>query len=177
MGQFEVTQAQYQQITGQNPATSSGSQFVDPQKPIINVDSDDAVAFCQALSQRTGRNYVLPTGAQWEYACRACTTTPFHFGETITPDLVNYGSNDRDAANEPEGTYRWETTPVGSFPPNPWGLHDMHGNVWEQCANEYHWDYRGGCWMNFARDTSSASESIIPWGDNGFRVLLSSRIP
>jgi formylglycine-generating enzyme required for sulfatase activity len=140
MGQFEITQAQYQRITKENPATNSSSEFVDPQKPIINVTREDAVAFCQALSGATKRNYRLPTEAEWEYACRACTTTPFHFGETITPALVNYDGN-YPYANAAKGDDRQQTTPVGSFPPNAWGLYDMHGNVWEWCADEYYEDY------------------------------------
>ena len=210
MGQFEITQAQYQRVTNQNPATGSDDKFVDPQKPIINVSWEDAVAFCKALSDRTGRTYRLPTEAEREYACRACTTTPFHFGESITPDVVNYDGN-YPYANAAKGEHRQQTTPVGSFPPNPWGLYDMHGNVWEWCADQWYNSYndkpdelkqdgsiawtqnntnvlpsesgdhllRGGSWYSLARDTRSADRGrrLIRYYDNGFRVLLSSRIP
>ena len=79
---------------------------------------------------------------EWEYACRSLTTTPFHFGETITGDLANYRAN-QIYANEPKGEYREKTTPVGSFPPNDFGLYDMHGNVWEWCEDDVHDNYEG----------------------------------
>ena len=84
----------------------------------------------------TGKDYRLPSESEWEYACRAGTTTPFYFGETITPELVNYDGN-ATYGNSPEGEYRGETTPVGQFPPNAFGLYDMHGNVCEFCQYKY----------------------------------------
>ena len=95
-----------------------------------------AVEFCKRLSQATGKEYKLPSEAEWEYACRAGTTTPFYFGETITTELVNY-NGDYTYANAPRGEYGVRTTPVGSFPPNAFGLYDMHGNVFEWCADTY----------------------------------------
>jgi formylglycine-generating enzyme required for sulfatase activity len=94
----------------------------------------------------------LPSEAQWEYACRAGSTTPFHCGETISPELANYDSN-YSYANGPKGTYRQQTTEVASFPANAWGLHDMHGNVWECCADHWHGSYKGApadgsAWLN-----------------------------
>jgi len=83
----------------------------------------------------------LPSEAEWEYACRAGTTTPFYFGETITPDLVNYDGN-YPYGKAPKGKYREETTPVGSFPPNAFGLYDMHGNVWEWCEDMWRENYK-----------------------------------
>ena len=88
----------------------------------------DVMEFCNRLSQRTGRRYTLPSEAQWEYACRAGTTTPFYCGATITPELANYDGN-QTYANGPKGESQGKTTPVASFPANAWGLHDMHGNV------------------------------------------------
>jgi formylglycine-generating enzyme required for sulfatase activity len=102
----------------------------------------DAIEFCARLSQRTGRRYTLPSEAQWEYACRAGTTTPFHFGETITSELANYDASSTDG-NGPKGAYRKQTTPVCLFPANAWGLQDMHGNVWEWCLDHWHESYEG----------------------------------
>ena len=116
---------------GNNPAYFKGNN-----RPVECVSWNNAVNFCQKLSQKTGKNYKLPSEAQWEYACRAGTTTPFYFGESITPDLVNYDGNYAYAA-APKGQYRKQTTDVGTFPPNAFGLYDMHGNVWEWC--EYDW--------------------------------------
>jgi len=102
----------------------------------------DAMEFCNRLSQRTGRTYTLPSEAQWEYACRAGTTTPFHFGATITAELANYDA-DVTYANGPKGVSRKVTTSVASFPANAWGLHDLHGNVWEWCLDHWHNSYEG----------------------------------
>jgi len=100
------------------------------------------VKFCQKLSEKTGKTYRLPSEAEWEYACRARTTTPFYFGETITPDLVNYDGN-YPYGSAPKGLSRKQTTDVGSFPPNSFGLYDMHGNVWEWCSDKWHGNYSG----------------------------------
>ncbi|WP_148292429.1 formylglycine-generating enzyme family protein, partial [Planktothrix prolifica] len=111
-------------------------------RPVENVSWYDAVEFCARLLQRTGRPYRLPSEAQWEYACRAGTTTPFYFGETLTSDLANYDGTET-YAEEPKGIYRQETTPVGQFPPNAFGLYDLHGNFWEWCADPWHENYQG----------------------------------
>ncbi|MDZ8239968.1 MAG: SUMF1/EgtB/PvdO family nonheme iron enzyme [Nostoc sp. ChiQUE01a] len=147
MGKFEVTQEQYQQIMGSNP-----SRFQGAKRPVEKVSWNDAVEFCKKLSQKTGHEYRLPSEAEWEYACRAGTTTPFHFGETITTDLANYYGNDTYAF-APKGKYRQETTEVGSFPLNAFGLYDMHGNVWEWCQDTWHDSYKGApsngsAWIN-----------------------------
>jgi formylglycine-generating enzyme required for sulfatase activity len=129
MGKYPVTQKQWETIMGNNPSGFKGAN-----RPVENVSWEDAADFCEKLSQKTGKNYRLPTEAEWEYACRAGTTTPFYFGETITPDLVNYdGKNPYGSA--PKGRYREETTDAGSFPPNAFGLYDMHGNVYEWCQD------------------------------------------
>jgi formylglycine-generating enzyme required for sulfatase activity len=111
-------------------------------RPVERVSWEEAMEFCARLSQRTGRRYRLPSEAQWEYACRAGTTTPFHFGETITSKLANYDAS-FTYANGPKGDYRKQTSPVGMFPANDWGLQDMHGNVWEWCLDHWHGSYEG----------------------------------
>jgi formylglycine-generating enzyme required for sulfatase activity len=137
MGKYPITQRQWQAVMGENP-----SYFKGDNRPVENVSWEDVVAFCQRLSEKTGKTYRLPSEAEWEYACRAGTTTPFYFGETITTDLVNYHGEYPYAA-APEGVYREETTEVGIFPPNAFGLYDMHGNVWEWCADPWHDNYNG----------------------------------
>ncbi len=135
MGKYELTQVQYQAIIGTNP-----SKFKGDNRPVERVSWNNAVEFCKKLSQKTGKKYRLPSEAEWEYACRAGTTTPFCFGESITPDLVNYNGN-YTYASAPKGKYRQQTTDVGTFPPNSFGLYDMHGNVWEWCQDDYKNDY------------------------------------
>jgi formylglycine-generating enzyme required for sulfatase activity/predicted Ser/Thr protein kinase len=146
MGKYAVTQAQWKAVAllpkvsrDLNPDPSG---FKGANRPVENVLWEDAMEFCARLSKKTGRDYRLPSEAEWEYACRAGTTTPFHFGETITPDLANYDGNYAYASG-PKGKYRQETTNVGSFPPNAFGLYDMHGNVWEWCADFWHDNYAG----------------------------------
>jgi formylglycine-generating enzyme required for sulfatase activity len=147
MGRYVVTQAQYQAIMGTNPA-----QFKGANRPVESVSWDEAVDFCQRLSKRTGRTYDLPSEAEWEYACRAGTTTPFYFGETITTGLANYRGTDWEYQGKTHpgfygqgsrGSYRETTTDVGIFSPNAWGLYDMHGNVWEWCLDHYRQSYQG----------------------------------
>ena len=190
MGKFAVTQAQYQAIMGNNP-----SHFKGEKRPVEQVSWHDAIAFCQKLSKKTGNLYRLPSEAEWEYACRAGTTTPFYFGETITPDLVNFDGN-YTYGSAPKGIYREQTIDAGSFPPNGFGLYDMHGNVWEWCEDVYHKTYegaptngnawnvggetdtrllRGGSWVNGPRYCRSAVRyRITPDGCSrliGFRVV------
>ena len=131
MAKYELTQAQYQAIMGSNPSAFKGNN-----RPVERVSWNDAVTFCEKLSQKTQKYYRLPSEAEWEYACRAGTTTPFYFGESITPELVNYDGNYTYASAQ-KGQYRQQTTDVGSFPPNAFGLYDMHGNVWEWCQDDY----------------------------------------
>ena len=184
MGKYPVTQAQWKAV-GALPEINR--RFFKANQPVEDVWLSEVMKFCALLSKKTGKIYRLPSEAQWEYACRAGTTTPFHFGETITADLANYGS------------YREEKTDVGSFPPNAFGLYDMHGNVWELCADPWHENYhgapldgsvwesggknyfrllRGGSWYADPSECRSAYRSNFDtcFGeyDFGFRVVCSS---
>ena len=131
------------------------------QRPVDNVSWLEAIEFCSRLSQRTGRPYTLPSEAQWEYACRAGTTTAFHFGETITPELANYDGTSTYADGS-KGEVRKQTNPVGMFPANAWGLQDMHGNVGEWCLDHWHHSYEGApadgsAWLNPAEPNNKAT--------------------
>ena len=137
MSKYPITQEQYEVIMGNNP-----SRFIGEKRPVEKVSWQDATKFCQRLSRKMGRDYRLPRESQWEYACRAGTTTPFNFGKTITPELVNYNGK-YPYGNAPKGKYRQQTTDVGIFPPNAFGLYDMYGNVWEWCAEEWDDNYDG----------------------------------
>ena len=197
MSKYPITQNQYQAIMGENP-----SYFTGEKRPVERVSWYDATEFCQQLSQKTGKNYRLPGESQWEYACRAGTTTPFYFGETITSELVNFNGK-RTYADAPKGTNRKQTTDVGSFPPNTFGLYDMHGNVWEWCADDWHDNYegapsdgsawlekdqkehypllRGGSWSNIPDRCRSASRSSyyrrdLHDFDIGFRIVCGGGI-
>jgi len=136
MGVCEVTQQQYQAVMGKNP-----SRFQGPQNPADHVSWKEAVEFCEKLSRKTGKTVRLPTEAQWEYACRANTTTPFHTGQTISTEQANYDGN-YVYGNGRKGTFRRTTLAVGSFNPNGFGLYDMHGNVWEWCSDWYADSYK-----------------------------------
>jgi eukaryotic-like serine/threonine-protein kinase len=136
IGKYAVTQQQWETVMGNNPSSFKGAK-----RPVERVSWDDAVEFCKRLSKRIGKTYRLPTEAEWEYACRAGTTTPFHFGETITTDLANYDGN-YTYANAVKGEYREQTTDVGKFLPNGFGLYDMHGNIWEWCQDAWHDSYK-----------------------------------
>jgi formylglycine-generating enzyme required for sulfatase activity len=146
MGKYPITQAQWQAIAATakididletNPSNFTGNEL-----PVERVTWYQATEFCKRLSRETKQEYRLPSEAEWEYACRAGTTTPFYFGETITGKLANHNASNT-YADEPKGEYRKETTPVGQFPPNAFGLYDMHGNVWEWCADTWHDNYDG----------------------------------
>ncbi|WP_434685206.1 caspase, EACC1-associated type [Pseudanabaena minima] len=190
MGKYEVTQAQWQAIMETNPSSFKNN----PQNPVETVTWDDAQEFCKKISQKTGQEFRLPSEAEWEYACRAGTTTAYSFGDSDSL-LGKYAVYERNSSSKPN--------PVGqNREPNPWGLYDMHGNVWEWCQDRYE-KYggesdlirrtgkpvtttnnnkfrlrvlRGGSWSNSARDCRSASrfshDAHLSWFNPiGFRVV------
>lgn len=146
LSKYPITQAQWRAIASlpkiRLDLDPEPSNFIGDTRPVERITKEEAIEFCVRLWQKTGRLYCLPSEAQWEYACRANTTTPFHFGETITTNLANY-NGEYCYEHEPAGIFRRETLPVGSFPPNAFGLYDMHGNVFEFCADNWHENYLG----------------------------------
>ncbi len=192
LGQTPITQAQWRAVAqsqerpgerwdlmlNPNPSRFMGDQgglvpgeANTDHRPVERVSWLAAIEFCNRLSQRTGRTYTLPSEAQWEYACRAGTTTPFHFGETITPELANYNGNVAYGKG-PKGVNRQQTTPVGMFPANAWGLHDLHGNVWEWCLDHWHASYEGAptdgrAWLNATDQRELSQPRLLRGGALG----------
>ncbi|MEO0987773.1 MAG: SUMF1/EgtB/PvdO family nonheme iron enzyme [Cyanobacteria bacterium J06639_14] len=174
MSRYPITQAQWRSVVElpqeQRALNPAPSRFKGDMRPVESVSWDDAMEFCARLSTHTGREYRLPGEAEWEYACRAGTTTPFHFGETITTDLANYrGTDDKsfrwkgNYGTGPKGKYRAETTPVDHFKvANAFGLCDMHGNVWEWCLDHWHGSYD---------NTQTDGSAWLTEDENAFRVL------
>jgi formylglycine-generating enzyme required for sulfatase activity len=207
LGKYQVTQAQWKAVAAfpqvNKELKLDPSRFKGDNRPVEQVSWYDAVEFCDRLSRHTKRQYRLPSEAEWEYACRAGTKTPFHFGETITTDLANY-DGESTYGDGVEGVNRGETTEVGSFGvANNFGLYDMHGNVYEWCLDDWHNDYtdapadgsawfssddklsdktgravlRGGSWISNPQFCRSASRIINNRDDHddlfGFRVVCS----
>ncbi|MBO3457297.1 formylglycine-generating enzyme family protein [Aetokthonos hydrillicola Thurmond2011] len=212
MGRYPITQAQWKTVAALDKVNRDlnpdPSRFKGDNRPVECVSWYDAVEFCQRLSNKhPKRQYRLPSESEWEYACRAGSTTPFHFGDTISTDVANYcGTDDKENkwsgsyGRGSKGIYRQETTEVGSFDAaNGFGLYDMHGNVWEWCADHWHDNYegaptdgsawvdenendnrsrrllRGGSWISLPEVCRSASRSFCYPVDDylyvGFRVV------
>jgi formylglycine-generating enzyme required for sulfatase activity len=166
MARFPITQIQWRKVarlpTIHRSLNPDPSYFKGDQHPVEQVSWLDAIEFCDRLSQLTQRLYRLPSEAEWEYACRAASETPFHFGETLNPEFCNYDGNDSYGEGE-AGIYRQSTVPVGSLASvNAFGLADMHGNVWEWCADLWHETYH---------DAPSDSRAWDNAGDSNRRVL------
>jgi len=172
MGQMEVTQGQYKSVMDAQPW--SGQDYVqeDANNPAVYVTLDDAMEFCRKLSQQEGKTYRLPTEGEWEYACRAGTTTRFSFGDSDS-SLGDYAWFVGNAMDVDEGYAHT----VAQKKPNPWGLYDMHGNVWEWCSRTGSVRvYRGGGWGHSPRFCRSAFPSYAPLNRGvslGFRVARS----
>ncbi|MFA5258000.1 MAG: SUMF1/EgtB/PvdO family nonheme iron enzyme, partial [Opitutales bacterium] len=198
LGKYVVTQAQWQAVMGNNPSFFSGA---GGNAPVEQISWDDAMEFCRKLTEKEraaeriplGYEYSLPTEAQWEYACRAGTKTPFHYGSSLDSGMANF-DGDKPYGNGAKGEARGKTSTVGLFKPNAWGLYDMHGNVWEWCI-DWFGDYppgsatdpvglatgtsrsfRGGCWFYGANYCRSAFRNRgspdIRFSDLGFRLAI-----
>ena len=174
LAKYPVTQAQWRFVAGldqiNRELNADPSHFKGDERPVETVSWHEAVEFCDRLSHHTGNEYNLPTEAQWEYACRAGTTTPFHFGDTILPKIANYSCTE-SYGNAPRGKHRQQTTPVDEFDvANAFGLCDMHGNVWEWCADHRHDTYEnaptdGSTWLSDDEDAIRVTRGGS-WSDN-----------
>ncbi|MFM6549654.1 MAG: formylglycine-generating enzyme family protein [Dolichospermum sp.] len=200
MGKYPITQAQWRTVAElpqvNQKLQPNPSRFEGANRPVEQVSWYEAVEFCARLSRIENKVYRLPTEAEWEYACRAGTTTPLYFGDRITTELANYDGN-YTYGDGLKGVHRKGTTDVGFFPPNLFGLHDMHGNVWEWCQDDWHDNYegapidgsawisltnrtvlRGGSWNYYPVLCRSASRNwnnaVVDYNNFGFRVVCST---
>lgn len=193
IGKYEITQEQYEAVTGKKPSKYKGKN-----RPVEKVTWNDALEFCNLLTEKTGLTFTLPTEAQWEYSCRAGSATVFAFGDCLEVSQANFDGNYPLRGCPKEDDYLMETWDVGSGMPNAWGLYDMHGNVWEWCldwyANDYVTDdsnrnpkgptegrnrvFRGGCWNSDAGNCRSAARfSALPTASGeivGFRIAYNN---
>lgn len=184
MGKYEVTQAQWRVVASlpkvNRDLAAGPSRFTGDNLPVEQVSWEDAFEFCERLSRATGRQYRLPTEAEWEYACHAGSTSQYAFGETITPELVNYNGNFPYGAAT-KGTYRQQTTPVGSLGvANLFGLFDIHGNVWEWCLDTWQENYNGAPMDGGVREGGDSRFRVLrggSWGDLGFNCRAANRLP
>ena len=173
LGRYPVTQAQWRIVAEEysqqeRELKPDPSRFKGDNLPVEQVSWEEAVEFCLRLSKKTGKTYRLPSEAEWEYACRAGTTTPFHFGDMITTEVANFDGN-YTYNDSPKGEYREKTTEVGLFPANRWGLNDMHGNVWEWCEDDWHKDYQkapqnGSAWKDQTQKEASEDYKVLRGG-------------
>ena len=198
MGKYPVTQKQWRLVAAlpkiKIDLEFDPSSFKGDNLPVERVSWNHTQEFCARLSRKTNQTYRLPSEAEWEYACRGGTTTPFYFGETISTGLANYHGNYTYGGGA-KGEYREKTTEVGKFPANPCGLYDMCGNVWEWCEDEWHGNYinaptdgsawsngnnnymslRGGSWIIYPQYCRSASRNYFSrdfhYAHFGFRVV------
>lgn len=164
MGVYAVTFDEYDRYaddTGDAKPNDEG--WGRGKRPVINVSWHDVQAYCVWLRQQTGQSYRLPSEAQWEYACRGGTTTPFHFGERLGTDQANFDGNFTYNGST-KGEYRKKTVPVGSFAPNAFGLYDMHGNVWEWCQDGWHDAYEGAPGDGSARESEVNRSRVLRGG-------------
>jgi len=174
MGRYPVTQEQWRFVAAldevERKLEPDPSQFKGDKRPVERVSWYDAVEFCDRLAKYTSRPYRLPSEAEWEYGCRAGTTTPFYFGKTLTTEIANYDGNST-YHDGPQGEYREETTPVDQFEiANAFGLCDMHGNVDEWCQDHWHENYDeaptdGSAWLS-ANENASRVRRGGSWSRN-----------
>ncbi|MBE9128008.1 formylglycine-generating enzyme family protein, partial [Coleofasciculus sp. LEGE 07081] len=184
MGKYPITQSLWRFVASlpqvNRELNPNPSHFKGDNRPVECVSWYDAMEFCQRLSQYTNRTYRLPTEAEWEYACRAGTTTPFHFGETIIAELANYCATET-YGDGVKGEYRQETTPVDHFGiANAFGLCDMHGNVWEWCLDHWHDNYEGApndesAWLTDHENTRRVRRGGS-WSNSPRRCRCESRV-
>ena len=172
MGKYEVTQAQWRAVMGDNPSSSKGDDL-----PVDTVSWDKCVEFCEKVSNLVTGEVRLPTEAEWEYACRAGTKTAFAFGDSLSSQQANF-DGDYPYGGASKGVDLKKTTPAGSFEPNAWGLHDMHGNVYEWCEDRYHSSYEGAPTDGSAWITGGTSDRVVrggSWGANGRHCRSANR--